>query len=93
MECDCFLRKIGKGSPKVLALKRATRQPRLNLKANWFRPGDLPEPLDEGHFPPINKTLSSFPAPSPEYLKKQFETGSSELTFEAAVSRKPKFEL
>jgi len=27
--------------------------------ASWFRPGDLPEPLDISHFPPIIKALSS----------------------------------
>jgi hypothetical protein len=50
----------------VLTFARATRQPRLNpQKANWFRPGDLPEPLDSPHFPPIIEVLSSM-GPLPE---------------------------
>ena len=53
------LRKIRKGSPKNLR----SREPQGSLafadEANWFRPGDLPEPLNGWHFPPINKALSS----------------------------------
>ena len=54
------MRKIGRSLLQAHALPRATRQLRLKLaKANWFRPGDLPEPLDIAHFPPKNNDLSS----------------------------------
>jgi len=55
---------IGRSLPRVLAFSRATRQPRLNpQKANWFRPGDLPEPLNGSHFPPLIEALSSNTGP------------------------------